>query len=169
MHMCERLLMDAGISASVYALRACNIFIFKGTLYITYHRKQEYKASGVSRSVYINTQIDVYTVGPWYNKGLLCIYQHVYIYIRKLCGTGWRRVIEFLISSGHCLQKSPTIGSFAKNDPQLKASYESLPLCIHSLRYACICVSDFLTIQALVSVHILRACNMFIFKGALYI
>ena len=64
MHMCERLLMDAGISESVYALRACNIFIFKGTLYITYHRERELKASGVSRSVYINMRIDVYTAGP---------------------------------------------------------------------------------------------------------
>ena len=64
MHMCESLLKDAGISASVHVLRACNMYIFKGTQYITYHKKKKFKASGVSRSVYINTQIDVYTVGP---------------------------------------------------------------------------------------------------------
>jgi len=43
-------------------------------------------------------------------------------------GTGWFRFIGCLISIGHFSQKSPLIrGSFAENDQQLEASYESSP------------------------------------------
>ena len=64
---------------------------------------------------------------------------HQLLQVRDTAATGWRRVTGCLIFIGYFSQKSPIIGgSFAKNDWQLKACYESSPPCTH-LRLLCRC------------------------------
>jgi len=73
---------------------------------------------------------------------------------RKVGATGWRRVIRCLVFIGHFPQKSPIIsGSFAKNDPQLKASYESSPPCMFG--------KAFWKVIAIVGLHILLSKKAF--------
>ena len=61
----------------------------------------------------------------------LCLSKCVLLVSLSFIATGWRRPIGSIIFIGHFLQKSPILlGSFAKNDLQLKASYGSSSPCM---------------------------------------
>jgi len=80
---------------------------------------------------------------------VICICNIVQFYTSESC-TGWRRPTECLYFLGHVPQNSSIFsGSFAKNNQQCRASYESSPPCIcvdvcnfnyHLRVHLCMCV-----------------------------
>jgi len=81
-------------------------------------------------------------------------------------GTGWRREIACLISTGSFRQNIPVIrGFFARGNLQIKASYPFLPPCLHMkydmyIVYIC-------SIQSLVYIYIYIYANIYMYTRIL--
>jgi len=80
-----------------------------------------------------------------------------YSYLCSIWILGGVEFIECLIYTGHFPQKSPTSGSFAERDVQLKASYGSSPLCItlnYNTSYWLVCIRMCIDIYVHMYIHI---------------